>query len=97
MIDNQQVQYTFSIQDSGIGISEGDLQNIFDPFSKINNEKLVYFKGIGLGLTLSKYYIERMTGKLNVNSNLNNGSTFDFSIILNTRANQNIVNEDKSQ
>lgn len=97
MIDNQKVQFIFSIQDSGIGISEGDIHNIFDPFTKIINEKLVYFKGIGLGLTLSKYYIEKMNGKLNVISDPENGSTFKFSIILNTSANQNGVNEDKSQ
>lgn len=73
----------FSIADTGIGIEPEYLTKLFEvdcPLSKrgTNDEK-----GTGLGLILCKEFVEKHNGKIWVESKLNTGSTFSFSIPLN--------------
>lgn len=79
---NQSGTLTMNVIDSGIGISENDLKNLFSPFvqaSGIRGTKTAN-NGTGLGLALCKRLVERMNGKLNVISTVGKGST--FSIVL---------------
>jgi signal transduction histidine kinase/purine-cytosine permease-like protein/ActR/RegA family two-component response regulator len=71
---------TFQVKDTGSGIVQDQLQNIFQPFTQIANEKLV--SGSGLGLTISKVLTEIMGGELTVSSVFGQGSTFTVRLYL---------------
>ncbi|MDP3312549.1 PAS domain S-box protein [Lutibacter sp.] len=70
----------FHVKDSGVGISEKDHQLIFERFGQSNNDSLTVKVGSGLGLSISKGIIEILGGKIWVESELNKGATFHFTI-----------------
>ncbi|WP_320008653.1 response regulator [Maridesulfovibrio sp.] len=70
----------FSIEDSGIGISEEQLGRLFQPFSQADGSITRKFGGSGLGLVISKKMIELMGGSLQCESVIDEGSTFSFTI-----------------
>lgn len=82
IIDEEHKTVTFSIKDSGIGIPLAFQENIFKRFSKINAKGISANEGLGLGLAISKAYVEMLGGQINFNSQENVGSTFFFSIPL---------------
>ena len=65
------------VQDTGIGIPEDCLENIFDRFFRVE-KKVHTIKGTGLGLTIVKRIIEKHGGRLGVESSIGQGSTFSF-------------------
>ena len=74
---------SFRIEDTGIGISQENLETIFKQFEQVGKQKLET-KGTGLGLTISKNFVELMGGQLHVSSQINVGTQFWFEIILKT-------------
>ncbi|MCH9812416.1 MAG: response regulator, partial [Epsilonproteobacteria bacterium] len=72
----------FEVSDSGIGIEEKDLEDIFDAFSQADSTITRKFGGTGLGLTISSNYIALMGGKLEVASKVGVGSNFYFTLEL---------------
>lgn len=76
------VQVKFSVQDTGIGISEDDLERIFLSFSQADGSITRKFGGTGLGLSISKMLVNLMGGKIAVSSQLGMGTTFSFSLPL---------------
>jgi len=86
MIENQtkeKVTFRLSIVDKGIGISKEHLSVIFDDFSQADNTTTRKYGGSGLGLTISQKLVQLMGGKIKVNSELNKGSEFSFTLTLN--------------
>jgi len=71
-----------SIEDTGIGIPEGQINNIFDQFEQVNGETNRQFEGTGLGLSISRRLVELMQGALEVESTLGQGSTFRITLSL---------------
>lgn len=69
-----------NISDNGIGMSEYDLEHIFDEFYRVDNVINQKAKGTGLGLTLVKNIIQAHKGKIWVASKPNQGSTFSFTL-----------------
>lgn len=67
-------QIKFYVKDTGLGIAEDKLQNLFDRFVKIND----YVEGIGLGLAICRSLVAKMGGSIHVESKLDEGSTFSF-------------------
>jgi two-component system NtrC family sensor kinase len=65
------------ITDTGVGISEENLEKIFDPFFTTKSDK-----GMGLGLSVSYGIIERHGGKIEVQSKVNEGTTFTIKLPL---------------
>ncbi len=65
------------IKDTGIGIAEEHIEKIFDRFYQVDQNSP---EGSGIGLTLTKEYVQLMGGELTIQSKLNQGST--FSVIL---------------
>jgi signal transduction histidine kinase/CheY-like chemotaxis protein len=71
----------FIIQDTGCGIPEQHLQNIFNPFIQIDNTQHVQ-EGTGLGLAITDKLVQLMKGKITVNSVINQGTVFSVIIPL---------------
>jgi hypothetical protein len=70
----------FRIKDTGIGINKENLGHIFEEFRQEIDGHQRPFEGLGIGLTLAKEVIERMGGKMYVQSEKGIGSEFSFSI-----------------
>lgn len=69
----------FAVSDTGYGISENDLSNLFNAFTQTESGR-VSREGTGLGLTLSRQFVQLMGGDIRVESKLGVGSTFSFDI-----------------
>ena len=78
--DDQEIE--FKIKDSGIGIEPENLKLIFDRFRRIEEDYSAEFSGLGLGLAISKAYVEMLGGKITVASQAGEGSVFTFTIPL---------------
>jgi len=76
--DDQTLQ--FFVKDTGIGIQKNKLSNIFERFVQVHNSTTRQYQGTGLGLAISKGFIELMGGKIWVESEIEKGSTFYFTI-----------------
>lgn len=72
----------FEILDTGIGISQDELNHLFKPFSQADRSTARKYGGTGLGLAISKQLAELMGGSITVTSRPNEGSLFSFSIPL---------------
>ena len=77
---NGQVEVSFAIADTGIGIEAEKLQSIFDTFSQADSSINRRFGGTGLGLSISKQLVELQGGTLKAESEWQKGSTFSFTI-----------------
>jgi signal transduction histidine kinase/CheY-like chemotaxis protein len=75
-------QVRFEVKDTGKGIPEKDLPNLFKPFYQASNNEQAA-QGVGLGLYISKRIIGLLGGELYVRSSLGSGSTFWFQLPLN--------------
>ena len=73
-------QIAISISDTGIGIAEENIKDIFTEFHQVNQTITRQYGGTGLGLAISDRLVKLMGGKIEVESKLNQGST--FTIIL---------------
>lgn len=69
-----------TVSDTGIGISEENLQMIFSEFRQIDGSISRKYGGVGLGLTITKRYIEMLGGELHVKSEINKGTEFTFTL-----------------
>ena len=72
----------FSVSDTGVGISPDDMAKLFQPFAQVGNRANAAATGTGLGLAISRSLVERMGGKLKVESKLGWGSRFWFDVAL---------------
>ncbi|HET6484260.1 MAG TPA: PAS domain S-box protein [Actinoplanes sp.] len=81
-------QLTFSVTDTGIGISAAEQIHLFEPFSQVDAAADRQFGGTGLGLTICHQLISLMGGHLAVHSEPGRGSTFTFTIPLTPRPGQ---------
>lgn len=78
----------FSVSDTGVGIDPALHDVIFDRFRQAEVSLARRFGGLGLGLSITKSYVEMLHGSILVESKLGSGSTFSFEIPLNYEVNQ---------
>ena len=74
--DGETANFRFIISDTGIGMNEGYQEHIFDPFWRENNNGRTYHEGTGLGMSIVKKLIDKMGGKIDIYSKVNEGSLF---------------------
>jgi signal transduction histidine kinase len=72
----------FHVQDTGIGIDESQIENIFNPFTQADTTTTRRYGGTGLGLSISKRLSEQLGGSIEVKSEINKGSEFIFNVNL---------------
>lgn len=79
MTDSEITEYV-SVEDSGIGIKEEDIDKLFSAFNRLDRENTANIEGTGLGLAISKQFIELMGGEIKVESKYGIGTKFSFTI-----------------
>ncbi len=75
-------QALISVSDSGIGISEEAMPRIFESFEQADGSITREYSGSGLGLTITRQLVELHGGEIQVESDINNGTSFTFSLPL---------------
>lgn len=80
--DENNITIQITVIDTGIGIDEDDVANIFNSFWQVYNEKTLSERGTGLGLTISKNLLQLMQSDLVVSSKPGTGSSFSFTLKL---------------
>ena len=69
-----------AVSDTGIGIAPEDQEAIFEEFRQVGSDYARKREGTGLGLTLTKKFVEMHSGKIWVKSEVGKGSTFTFTL-----------------
>ena len=82
MDDNDQEQLIFSIKDTGLGIDNNLVDDLFKPFVQADSAITRKFGGTGLGLAIVKQLVEKMQGSMSAIGRFNHGSTFTAKIKL---------------
>jgi len=74
------VNLTIDVEDSGMGIRDEDMQNLFGEYIQFDKEKNIDTEGTGLGLAISKHIAKAMGGDIQARSEYGKGSTFTVSL-----------------
>jgi len=82
----EKIALKFSIEDTGIGISEEDLKTIFQKFRQVDGTTTRAYEGTGLGLFISTTLVELMDGDISVESTVGEGTVFTVSLPLEPHA-----------
>lgn len=78
-----------SVRDTGIGIEDEKLNRIFVSFEQVDGSNARQYSGVGLGLAITKQLVELHGGKIWVESKVNEGSKFTFTLPLSANATEN--------
>ena len=80
--NNDTLRVFFTIEDTGCGIADEELVNLFQPFTQVSQGYTRNHQGAGLGLTISKHLVGLMGGNMAVESEKGIGTTFAFCVTL---------------
>ncbi len=84
--ENDSTQLILKVADTGVGIKREELHLIFDEFKQLSEGFTKDFQGSGLGLSITKKFVELLGGKINVESELGKGTTFIISFPIEIKA-----------
>jgi len=91
--DNVNKELEFYVKDEGIGIPVDELNTIFERFIQVDIDGLMARQGAGLGLAISKTFVEMLGGKIRVESEKGKGSTFYFTLPYTNKTEEHFRNE----
>lgn len=74
------IDMTYMVSDTGQGIKKEDIGKLFKMYGQLDAEKNHSKEGTGIGLAISKYFVDNMGGNVHVDSSYGEGSTFSFTI-----------------
>ena len=94
--DSQHIVVRYTVSDTGVGISEEFLPHIFDEFTQEESDARTQYRGTGLGMAISKRYVELMGGTISVKSQKGVGSVFVIELPLQL-TNKETVQKNKAQ
>ena len=81
-LDRNTSQLSFYVKDTGVGIPEDKIETIFIPFYQVDVANKQALHGSGIGLSISKAYVEMLGGDLMLESEIGVGTAFSFSIAM---------------
>ncbi|RZK82611.1 MAG: response regulator [Pedobacter sp.] len=84
--DGLNYELEFAVKDSGIGIPQDKMHKLFDSFSQVDSSTTRKYGGTGLGLAISARLIEKMNGRIWVESEVGKGTTFRFTIKISAKS-----------
>ncbi|MGC3943886.1 MAG: ATP-binding protein [Chryseolinea sp.] len=73
-----------SVEDSGVGIPTSEIEKVFDRFFQVDSSQTRNYEGSGLGMALSKEFVDLHQGKIEVESKVGEGTTFKVMLLLGT-------------
>ena len=91
--DPKHIVVRYRITDDGVGMSEEFQKHIFEEFAQEESGARTQYKGTGLGMTISKQYVELMGGTISVESKKGVGSTFTVEIPFELTEKENVVQD----
>ncbi len=80
-LDDENISLDVAVKDTGIGIKEDDVDKLFSPFQRLDEERNRTIEGTGLGMNIVRNLLALMDSEPHVVSEYGRGSTFSFSII----------------
>lgn len=81
-LTDEYIAVKFMVKDTGIGIEEEQKQQVFTLFNQADNSDTRAYRGVGLGLTIANDLVKLLGGNLELESELNKGTTFSFTLNL---------------
>lgn len=81
-VEEEADEVTFSVRDTGKGMSKEFMERIFTPFTQENDNIAASYGGSGLGLSIVKSFVEMMGGTISASSELGVGSEFTVTVVL---------------
>ena len=92
--DEQHIVACYRVADTGVGMSEEFVEHIFDEFSQEESSARTQYKGTGLGMAITKRYVDLMGGTITVESKKGEGSTFTVELPLEVTEENRIHKQD---
>ncbi|MFC1545806.1 ATP-binding protein [Pseudomonadota bacterium] len=89
-VDRREKHLHFLVKDTGIGISNADMEHVFEPFMQVTDSMRLEHTGTGLGTSIVKRFVELMGGSTEAFSELGQGSCFSFTIPCHPDGNETI-------
>ena len=80
-LGDDRILYSFTVADTGIGMSEDYIKALFVPFSQEHIDARSVYDGSGLGMAITKALVDRMNGTIDVKSKVGEGSTFIIRMV----------------
>ena len=73
-------EFVFSVHDTGIGLPEGDIKPLFEPFQQLDNTYNRKYEGTGLGLAICKKFCDLMNGEIKAYNHPDGGAVFQVTL-----------------